>query len=51
MYRQSMTYAVLTSRKVLNNSNFALDGIKYTLYMASIHKGAQLKTELEHTAP
>jgi len=51
MYRHSMTYAVLAPRKVLNNSNFAQDGFEYTLYIVSIHKGAQLKTELQHTAP
>jgi len=42
MYRHSLTYAVLASRKVLNNLNFAQDGIEYTLCIVSIHKGAQL---------
>ena len=51
MYRHSMNYAVLTSSNILNNSNFAQDGIEYILYIASIHKGAQLKSELQHTAP
>jgi len=51
MYRYSMIYAVLTSNKVMNNSNFAQDGIEYTLYMASIHKGAQLESDFQHTAP
>jgi len=35
----------------MNNSNFAQDGIEYTLYMASIHKGAQLESDFQHTAP